>query len=1371
MNIIIYDSDGHEIRGLTQWDVNRYIEISGTSVTSDSKIHFYNAESLSAYVTSGVYNTETGNLRAKVPNTLLRKSLPITVCVYIEDSIARSLQGRTVAKVFLPVSPKLKPDGYIYEGDPGYFDIVDMKKYIEDVVYGIDGHVFGDGTTITGSAVSTASVYGKNFQLSDLMTLPWINPMSSEWIAYAQEDASSDVITYTGKKVDNSVFPYTPEHTTYVQVNSGATGWVFLCGNDNSFISDTIVVKTGEEFEPSECAIWRTSIPFTDEQDDTIDLESRNRYPGAPFVDGVVTENTTPTSVLFPESYPPPYDGWHAFSVDPNDFTIHQKAKTIIAFKFEPNTIVNIAGVFGANRAYYTGKLMHNGSYFYPDGLAEKILFHSANGSTGANVQDIIDDIIDEMSNFESEVGDISDLGTLIKSDIVSAINEVNANANLANETIGDMSSLTTDEKSTLVGAINEAIAYDNSDVDISSTSVQGAITEVYGHVSDLNDTMSELNCSNLFTSLFSAYIKDNPQQYTTLENGTHERDKNGVTFLWDKDWKVCTVGGSATETAFANMYFNQSALPDGFVAGESRKLKVNITGSGVYIQIGINAQGTSTKYSYTITGDTEIDIPEDAYGMYMRLRVDSGSDADAVVSGITIQSTLSNKDIASMLTNDGVSKSKYYAFGDSVTWGAIWDAQPGTGLHRAQTKYQIPTRIAKKTGYTNFVNLGISGAGYVRDDGVLTSTILSTDLSDASLITVMGGVNDKSVVSLGTESSVAGDGTVCGAIKTIINYVKTNAPNARLVFIQPTPSGTVDMMDDVWSSKYGVAENFWSLNDFDREVSKICRENHVGYVNWWSCRYCDNWKNNSGGYNGQTGPNYSHPTLENGYGIIGNFIAEKISSCIDSYYDETINRVSRVEERVEETSESITGEISRVKLLNARNLLQDILPNKAYPDLNFDYEGDGVYHVYGSPTTSARFVEIDGTQASIPSWINSGARIYVKFTTETPLRLGLRAFSDDEPGGTWLFTTYSDISYVIPDTTNYNGISLRLQIAKQSSGFTIDTRVKIEIHNSLSNEELSSIVEEMRPVVRDYPPLFTLIDDDGDSHFMSDIVPIIEEMNAPIASAVSWHFLSQGEGYVVDTDEPSPSGKKIKWMDWDDVAEARGKGAEILNHTYRHLEGSVASQKSVTDLSYNYYKMKNRLQNHGVSSGSDILVFSSSSGNYDVCREAASYVAKASIKIGGNAANTPDTNVYALSRYRIDYAETEGGTDWDYDAMKSWVDNCAANGGWMIGMFHTSNPIYRHSVAVDSSGNPKYNSQGKLLVLYYESGDSGSTTELPIDQLTTLSPVLSDDRGATLTVGKVVYVPMLKDIISYARGKGVTVCTAEYALRKYYEI
>lgn len=229
------------------------------------------------------------------------------------------------------------------------------------------------------------------------------------------------------------------------------------------------------------------------------------------------------------------------------------------------------------------------------------------------------------------------------------------------------------------------------------------------------------------------------------------------------------------------------------------------------------------------------------------------------------------------------VTTGKYVAFGDSLTWGAVWGSVPGVHYTQADEKYRIPTRIAVACGLENdFDNQGSSGAGYVKTGSAgdtITGNVLDYDFSGVSLVTVMGGANDKSTIDLGTSESSANDGTICGAIKAIIDHVKTNAPKATLVIIQPTPSGatSVGVDNDIWDGKERKAG--WSLNDFDREVSSICHDNHVGYVNWWESIYCDNWKQHSGGYNMDTGPNYSHPKIAHDYSLLGNFIGGKVSA------------------------------------------------------------------------------------------------------------------------------------------------------------------------------------------------------------------------------------------------------------------------------------------------------------------------------------------------------------------------------------------------------------------------------------------------------------------------------------------------------------
>lgn len=226
----------------------------------------------------------------------------------------------------------------------------------------------------------------------------------------------------------------------------------------------------------------------------------------------------------------------------------------------------------------------------------------------------------------------------------------------------------------------------------------------------------------------------------------------------------------------------------------------------------------------------------------------------------------------------------KYVAFGDSLIWGAVWDMDQTTPYYRASAKYQIPTRIANSVGMIDdYENLGIGGAGYYAAPSgnvSVTNAILAYDFTNVELVTIMSGVNDKADSNhpLGSADNPT-EGTICGAVKQIIDFFANNYPRVQIVFIQPTPSGH---LSDPWAGRLAAG---WSLNDFDEEVGKLCHNEHVGYVNWWESVFCKQWDDFSGGYSMNTtsgvlsGPNYSHPTTEKDYAMIGDFIAGKVAT------------------------------------------------------------------------------------------------------------------------------------------------------------------------------------------------------------------------------------------------------------------------------------------------------------------------------------------------------------------------------------------------------------------------------------------------------------------------------------------------------------
>lgn len=268
-------------------------------------------------------------------------------------------------------------------------------------------------------------------------------------------------------------------------------------------------------------------------------------------------------------------------------------------------------------------------------------------------------------------------------------------------------------------------------------------------------------------------------------------------------------------------------------------------------------------------------------------------------------------------------------------------------------------------------------------------------------------------------------------------------------------------------------------------------------------------------------------------------------------------------------------------------------------------------------------------------------------------------------------------------------------------------------------------------------PALLTIIDDDGSIRFLTDIVPMIEKLGVPIATAVSPSRVYSGEP---------------RWMDWDDIAQCHERGAEILSHTYMHYTGTEIRRISDEQIVEYYQKARDELLSRGYPGG-DILVYSSSTGNIARVQADAAKVYKCGIKIGGSTVNDAWSPRYALSRFRLDYAATEGREDWCQSDILSFIDQVADRGGWEIFMFHTSNAKWRQRVRLNPDGTVMLDEEGRPIPMFDAHG----------------GPVL-DPEGRYPTVGTEVYLPMLENAILYAQSNGVNVVSATDAYHIIFE-
>lgn len=311
-----------------------------------------------------------------------------------------------------------------------------------------------------------------------------------------------------------------------------------------------------------------------------------------------------------------------------------------------------------------------------------------------------------------------------------------------------------------------------------------------------------------------------------------------------------------------------------------------------------------------------------------------------------------------------------------------------------------------------------------------------------------------------------------------------------------------------------------------------------------------------------------------------------------------------------------------------------------------------------------------------------------------------------------------------------YQTAMITVPIAKERDGFQYRCLLTGEEGIRVTSNSAQLTIAEIPYCA----PMLTIIDDDGDYHFMTDVLPLIQELQVPIATAVT----------------PLRIGSKTRWMSWDDIAYCAANGAEVLCHTYSHYSGSEIVNIDDETIVRQYGLARDCMIERGYNG--DILVYSSSTGNIQRVREDAAQVFQCGIKIGGNSVNNRLTDRYALNRCRIDYAETEGKTSWNRDDILQYIDDVAEQGGWQIFMFHTSNSMWRQRALLDENGEVVRGENGAPIPMTDKDGN----------------PVL-DSRGEHPTMGTEYYLPMLREAILYARERGVAILTAENAYRILY--
>ena len=224
-----------------------------------------------------------------------------------------------------------------------------------------------------------------------------------------------------------------------------------------------------------------------------------------------------------------------------------------------------------------------------------------------------------------------------------------------------------------------------------------------------------------------------------------------------------------------------------------------------------------------------------------------------------------------------GNANAKMYSIGNSILTGSVWLDDQGMDHLSAygNAPYSV---IADAVGITkaNVDHTLISNTGVLYDagDGSFLDNITSADLSDYDVVLTHFWLSDMNNYNIGSLSSTAGDGTLAGAILTILNYMESQNPNAQLILCSVPPSSTTIKGSSVFTGNY---PNGSSISDLDTLMHSLAAREHFTYIDWQNLNLSYRYQSSNITYNN----NNVHFNNEDSYRVLGAYAGARANAGI----------------------------------------------------------------------------------------------------------------------------------------------------------------------------------------------------------------------------------------------------------------------------------------------------------------------------------------------------------------------------------------------------------------------------------------------------------------------------------------------------------
>ena len=314
----------------------------------------------------------------------------------------------------------------------------------------------------------------------------------------------------------------------------------------------------------------------------------------------------------------------------------------------------------------------------------------------------------------------------------------------------------------------------------------------------------------------------------------------------------------------------------------------------------------------------------------------------------------------------------------------------------------------------------------------------------------------------------------------------------------------------------------------------------------------------------------------------------------------------------------------------------EELIYSKTYSSTNNTRLLQQLYWEQGRfTTTGAKAANNNVIRTAIPMIVNQGE----KYSVETASNTTTLGFYYDSNGNlvSPCFTIGGGI-ITIPSGVFYMHISYR-----SSKNIDVSYAETFKMYQIMENNIQLPMEEK----------LLTIIDDDSNIRYFTDIYPIAKAKKVSISSAVIAGRIGNNN-----------------YMTWDNINDAYTNGMEMLCHTYSHpLTTDKGWPYNLEYFEEDYRKAKNILKTHGIIP--TLLVFSGSSGLYDNPQEACKRASfDGAFLAGDNRITFGNTDRYKIPRFRIG---NDSNYHWELPLLKGMINKLSSSGGWMVWMMHTS--------------------------------------------------------------------------------------------------